>query len=107
GQVNRRNRRRQQDNSEHGETTRVRTPGRLRTRGAVLFTAGMLALAGCGSAKPAVIAAPGVPQTTCGTLRLAVNAWVGYEANAAVISYLARQELGCDVKLIREDEEHA
>jgi glycine betaine/proline transport system substrate-binding protein len=67
----------------------------------------MLALAGCGSPAPAVIPAPGAGQTTCGTLRLAVNAWVGYEANAAVISYLARQELGCDVKLIREDEDHA
>ena len=64
----------------------------------------MLALSACGSPAPAVIAAPGEARTTCGTLRLAVNPWVGYEANTAVISYLARQELGCDVKLIKGDE---
>jgi glycine betaine/proline transport system substrate-binding protein len=33
----------------------------------------------------------------CGTLNLALNDWVGYEADAAVVSYLARNELGCTV----------
>ncbi|WP_340374458.1 ABC transporter substrate-binding protein [Streptomyces sp. SS7] len=33
----------------------------------------------------------------CGTFNLAVNPWVGYEANAAVIAYVAQHELGCTV----------
>jgi len=81
----------------------VTTPGRL-LRGLVLAATGMLALSACGSPAPAVIPAPGVQPKSCGTLRLAVNPWVGYEADAAVISYLAREELGCDVKLVKEVE---
>ncbi|KUN20225.1 glycine/betaine ABC transporter substrate-binding protein [Streptomyces antibioticus] len=34
----------------------------------------------------------------CGTFNLAVNPWVGYEANAAVIAYVAEKDLGCTVK---------
>ncbi|MCH0568375.1 ABC transporter substrate-binding protein [Streptomyces sp. MUM 136J] len=34
---------------------------------------------------------------TCGTFNLAVNPWVGYEANAAVIAYVAEKDLGCKV----------
>ncbi|MGW2893006.1 ABC transporter substrate-binding protein [Streptomyces griseoruber] len=33
----------------------------------------------------------------CGTFNLAVNPWVGYEADAAVVAYVAQQELGCTV----------
>lgn len=33
----------------------------------------------------------------CGTVNLAVNPWVGYEANAAVIAYVAETKLGCKV----------
>ncbi|MFI5959967.1 ABC transporter substrate-binding protein [Cryptosporangium sp. NPDC051539] len=33
----------------------------------------------------------------CGTVNLAVNPWVGYEANAAVIAYVAQNRLGCKV----------
>ncbi|MBC7372444.1 MAG: ABC transporter substrate-binding protein [Frankiales bacterium] len=33
----------------------------------------------------------------CGTVNLAVNPWVGYEANAAVIAEVAQTELGCTV----------
>ena len=74
-------------------------------RGLVVAVSGMLALSACGSPPPAVIAAPGAAPTACGTLRLAVNPWVGYEANTAVISYLARTELGCKVKLVKETED--
>lgn len=83
---------------------RVATPGK-RLRGLVLAATGLLALSACGSPAPAVIAAPGAPATKCGTVRLAVNPWVGYEANAAVISYLAREELGCTVKLVKGNED--
>ncbi|WP_435210468.1 ABC transporter substrate-binding protein [Streptomyces sp. bgisy034] len=33
----------------------------------------------------------------CGTFNLAVNPWVGYEANAAVVAYVAEHDLGCKV----------
>lgn len=33
----------------------------------------------------------------CGDFNLAVNPWVGYEANAAVIAYVAETDLGCQV----------
>ncbi|WP_329276719.1 ABC transporter substrate-binding protein [Streptomyces sp. NBC_01451] len=33
----------------------------------------------------------------CGTFNLAVNPWVGYEANAAVVAYVAENDLGCKV----------
>jgi len=35
----------------------------------------------------------------CGTVKIADNAWVGYEANVAVVNYLLTNELGCDVKV--------
>jgi glycine betaine/proline transport system substrate-binding protein len=39
-------------------------------------------------------------QTTeCGTVNIAVNPWVGYEANAAVVSYVLKERLGCTVNL--------
>jgi len=38
----------------------------------------------------------GGTATTCGTFNLAVNPWVGYEANAAVLAYVARRNLGCE-----------
>jgi glycine betaine/proline transport system substrate-binding protein len=63
-----------------------------------------LVLAGCGGAGPEVVPAPGVARTDCCTLRLAVNPWVGYEANTAVVAYLARTKLGCEVVLRREAE---
>ena len=34
---------------------------------------------------------------TCGTFNLAVNPWVGYEADAAVVAYVAEHDLGCKV----------
>jgi glycine betaine/proline transport system substrate-binding protein len=37
----------------------------------------------------------------CGTFNLAVNPWVGYEANAAVVAYVAEQDLGC--KVVQKD----
>ncbi|MFI6850854.1 ABC transporter substrate-binding protein [Streptomyces sp. NPDC050416] len=34
----------------------------------------------------------------CGTFNLAINPWVGYEANAAVLAYVAEHDLGCKVE---------
>jgi len=92
---------------ENRVTTPSRTSGRKRLRGLVAAATGMLALSACGSPAPALIPAPGAAPKSCGTLRLAVNPWVGYEANTAVISYLARTELGCTVKLVKETEDQS
>ncbi len=75
----------------------------LRTRRAPPFTdaaavaaaALTLSLSACSGAKVGAAGAGG-PSTngsgaTCGTVDLAVNGWVGYEANAAVVAYVAQQ----------------
>ena len=55
------------------------------------------ALAGCGDSAAVIAAPPGVPHVACGTVSIAVNPWVGYTADVAVVSYLLRQKLGCKV----------
>ena len=70
-------------------------------RYAGVLTAVALALSGCGGAKvgedkPAVAAGK-----DCGTFNLTVSPWVGYEANAAVVAYVATQDLGC--KVVKKD----
>lgn len=66
-----------------------------------------LSLASCGATKVSDISAGGAKgsSTKCGQFNLAVNAWVGYEANAAVIAYVAEKKLGCTVKLKNLDEQ--
>lgn len=56
-----------------------------------------LLLAGCGGASVNQAAAAGSSNTPCGTVNVALNAWVGYTANAAVYSYIAQNKLGCTV----------
>lgn len=48
----------------------------------------------------------GVAVAQCGSepIRLAVNAWVGAEANAAVAAAVMEQEMGCTVELVEIDE---
>ncbi|WP_328471066.1 ABC transporter substrate-binding protein [Actinoplanes sp. NBC_00393] len=59
----------------------------------------LLLVTGCGGASAAIVAPPGVPAgVACGTVRIAVNPWAGYAANVAVVSYLLRTELGCEVR---------
>ena len=57
---------------------------------------GALALTACGS-KIEDNPAPAASAKACGTINLAVNPWVGYEANAAVLGYVLQHELGCTV----------
>lgn len=60
--------------------------------------AAALLLAGCGGASVNQVAAPsGTAAAPCGTVNVAMNAWVGYTANAAVYSYVAKNKLGCTV----------
>lgn len=58
-----------------------------------------LTLTACGGAKVGDDSAGGSGGSDkCGTFNLAINPWVGYEANAAVLAYVAEQDLGCKVE---------
>ena len=85
---------------------RLRLAGRRRSaphrrvpRRGTLTAALVVGLAGCGGAT---VESVGTAEDTaggdeCGQVDLAVNPWVGYEANAAVIAEVAETELGCTV----------
>ena len=53
-----------------------------------------LGLAGCGGASSTAGSGEGDAK---GTVNIAINPWVGYEANAAVIAYLLEKEMGYTV----------
>jgi glycine betaine/proline transport system substrate-binding protein len=57
----------------------------------------VLLLAGCGGAKIGDSSSGGSSGGDCGKFNIAVNPWVGYEANAAVLAYVAEKNLGCSV----------
>ena len=60
--------------------------------------AAALLLSACGGASVnQVAAADGATDAPCGSVNVALNAWVGYTANAAVYSYVAKNKLGCTV----------
>jgi glycine betaine/proline transport system substrate-binding protein len=59
-----------------------------------------LALTACGGAKVGESSSgsdSSGDSGKCGTFNLAVNPWVGYEPNAAVVAYVAEKDLGCKV----------
>ncbi|MFJ9154902.1 ABC transporter substrate-binding protein [Streptomyces sp. NPDC102270] len=58
-----------------------------------------LTLTACGGAKVGDSSDAGGSGSpgTCGTFNLAVNPWVGYEADAAVVAYVAEHDLKCKV----------
>lgn len=73
----------------------IRLWGRARI---ALVAAAALALAGCGGATVGGGGSSGAPSgAACGTVNLAVNPWVGYEADAAVFAYVAKSKLNCTV----------
>lgn len=55
----------------------------------------LLLLSGCGGASVNQNAAAGPAKSGCGTVNVAMNAWVGYTADAAVYDYVAKNKLGC------------
>lgn len=57
----------------------------------------LMLLTGCGAATVNQAAAAGPSKSDCGTINVALNAWVGYTADAAVFDYLAKNKLGCNV----------
>jgi glycine betaine/proline transport system substrate-binding protein len=67
-------------------------------RGAVA-TVLLVGLTSCGGATIESASGSGEEAAggECGPVDLAVNPWVGYEANAAVITEVAESELGCSV----------
>ena len=74
--------------------------GISRNKGARLAALGVLAglvLTACGSSdiKESDSSAGG---KDCGKFNMAINPWVGYEASAHVVGYVAKSELGCDVE---------
>jgi len=71
----------------------------MRTKVMAAVLALTVVLGGCG----ADAAEPG-PSGAVGTVRLAINPWVGYEANAAVLAYLLKEELGYQVTTTKLDE---
>jgi glycine betaine/proline transport system substrate-binding protein len=88
---------------------RTRRTARSRHLAAFGAAAVALSLSACGGAKvgaetPASAAGGG---GKCGSFNLAVNAWVGYEADAAVVSYVAEHKLGCTVVKKNLDEQVA
>ncbi|MFI6500887.1 ABC transporter substrate-binding protein [Nonomuraea typhae] len=68
-----------------------------------------MAAAGCGGAKvedtTGKVAAPkgsesaAAPASGGGTVKIAINPWVGYEASANVVAYLLKNELGYTVEM--------
>ena len=76
---------------------------RLRT---AVSAALILTLTACGGAKSdAGESTPSAAAGSKGTVNLAVNPWVGYEADAAVVAYLLEKKLGykVDKKELKEE----
>jgi glycine betaine/proline transport system substrate-binding protein len=60
-------------------------------------------LTGCGGSIKDASAANG--DEKCGDLNVAINPWVGYEADAHVLGYIAKTRLGCTVNYKDLDEQ--
>ncbi len=61
------------------------------------MAAGSLVVSACGGGDIQETAAP-EDGTDCGDFNIAINPWVGYEASAHVVGYVAATELGCNVE---------
>ncbi len=80
-------------------------------RGGLLAVAACVALtlAGCGDSsideETEANEERAAEAGDCGELNMAVNPWVGYEADAYVVGHVAETQLGCEVnyKNLKED----
>jgi glycine betaine/proline transport system substrate-binding protein len=72
---------------------------------AALATTSALALGACGGDSIEDADTPAAGAKDCGDLNLAVNPWVGFEADAHVVGYVAKTELGCNVSYKDLDEQ--
>ncbi|MBA2773016.1 MAG: ABC transporter substrate-binding protein [Nocardioidaceae bacterium] len=77
----------------------------IRTRGmlAVVGLSSALVLSACGGGDIKNEAAPGGED--CGTMNMAINPWVGFEASAHVVGTVATTKLGCTVEYKDLDEQ--
>jgi glycine betaine/proline transport system substrate-binding protein len=67
---------------------------------------GLAGLAGCGSTvKDAGGGSGSSGSKPCGAFRIAMNPWVGYTADGAVVGYVAKNKLGCTVSYVNGKEE--
>jgi len=79
-------------------------------RRAALMAVLGLSLAACGGGNIQNAPAPsggGGQAANCGKLNMAINPWVGYEASAHVVGYVAKSKLGCEVEYKNVKEEVA
>jgi glycine betaine/proline transport system substrate-binding protein len=83
------------------------TAGRL--AGVALSAVLGISLAACGGGNIESAPAPsgGGAAADCGPFNIAINPWVGYEASAHVLGYVAKTKLGCEVEYKNVKEEVA
>jgi glycine betaine/proline transport system substrate-binding protein len=74
-------------------------------RAVAVLGVAVLAATGCGSKASNSNTSTTASHKPCGMLNLAVNPWAGYRADAAVIGYLAKNKLGCDVAKLNINEQ--
>jgi glycine betaine/proline transport system substrate-binding protein len=74
----------------------------MRVRLLAGFVTVSLVLTSCGGGDQVETAATGAGGS--GTVRMAINPWVGYEASAAVVDYLLQHELGYRVETTNKTE---
>lgn len=72
---------------------------------AALATTSALALGACGGDSIENADEPSGGGKDCGDLNMAINPWVGFEADAHVVGYIAETELGCTVNYKDLDEQ--
>jgi glycine betaine/proline transport system substrate-binding protein len=78
---------------------------RLQSLVAPIAVAGVLIAALLPGVGSTIKKSPAAAEGTCGDLNLAVNNWVGYEADAFVVGQLAQKRLGCIVNYVYVDEQ--
>lgn len=78
---------------------------KFRTKMVGLAALAALVLTGCGSGG--IEETKSASDKKCGDLNIAINPWVGYEANAHVVGYVASSKLGCKVEYKKLSEEIA
>ncbi|WP_334173595.1 glycine betaine ABC transporter substrate-binding protein, partial [Sinomonas sp.] len=78
---------------------------RLKTAASAVALTALFTLTACGGGDIASSAAAAGGSKSCGTFNVAVNPWVGYEADAYVVGTLAKEKLGCTVnyKTLKEE----
>ncbi|TDQ55285.1 ABC transporter substrate-binding protein [Actinorugispora endophytica] len=74
------------------------TPGAGRAAKAAALLMALLMTTSCAVRTTSILRDPD-------TVRIALNAWVGYEASAAVVQYLLEEELGYQAQLVQLDEQ--